>query len=330
MYDYVKRHLHDEKCVSVLESILAATTLLDFKEVPAFLAAYILIELHNGGVWYPTGGSGTIPSVLLESFRKSGGRYEAGIKVSEILVGGGRARGIRLENGQIIHAERVISDVPKEHTFGKLIDNIHLSDGLRKQVAYQENADSFFGVFLGVDAAVVPAGAAVHTIVMPKYTDIWRDARPVLVSIPSIIDKSLAPTGKHTITLLSPEKTYGWERNQYYEQKKQEYAREKIAIAERILPGLSRASSVTQIASPLTWESSTLRPKGTFGIKMDIRQGQFNRMGNKTEISNLYCVSDATFPGSGVSSVAYSGTQCANLICRECGRRFPSEDELPL
>jgi prolycopene isomerase len=328
LHDYYRRHIVDAHCTSVLDSIIAIMTVLDSTEIPAMLGALVLLELHEGGSWYPMGGSGAIPAALLESFKSSGGQYASGRKVTEIIVGGGRARGVRLDDGSEIHAERVISDAPKEITFGKLIDNIYISDGLRKQVAYQDNADSFFGVFLGVDAGVVPAGTAVHTIIVPRYSERWQDARPLKVSIPSLVDPSLAPAGRHTVTLISPEKSYGWDRNQNYEQHKVETAREKMAAAERVLPGLSKSVRFMQAASPLTWERLTLRPGGTFGIKMDVRQGMLNRLGNKTEIANLYCTSDATFPGSGVLTVAYSGTKCANLICRETGRKYAEEFEV--
>ena len=98
-------------------------------------------------------------------------------------------------------------------------------------------------------------------------------------------------------------------------------------MAERVIPGLAKAARFVESASPLTYEKYTLRPGGTFGIRMDHRQGLLNRLGNRTEISNLYVVGDSTFPGSGVFSVAYSGKMCANLICRETGRRYPGEDE---
>ncbi|MBI5525134.1 MAG: NAD(P)/FAD-dependent oxidoreductase [Deltaproteobacteria bacterium] len=325
--DLYAKHLHDERLIAVFESLVAVLTLLDNTELPALVAALLLMEPHEGGVWYPMGGSGAVAATLLSALEKAGGDFAPRSRVDEVIIGGGRARGVRLGDGTEIHAERVISNASKEQTFGRLVDMIYVSDGLRKQVAYQENADSFFGVFLGVDATAVPEGLAVHTIVSPRYAPRWREAPPVVVSIPSLVDPSLAPAGGHAVTLISPERVHGWERNRYYEERKAAYAREKIALAERIIPGLSKAVRVMETASPLTYERFTMRPGGTFGIRMDHRQGLLNRLGNKTELPNLYCVGDSTFPGSGVFSVAYSGMMCANLICRETGRRYPGEDD---
>ena len=328
LFDLYRKDLNERRCFNILESMVASLTMLDAEEIPAFLASLILLSPFRGGIWYPMGGSGALTDALLKSFTNAGGQFESGCKVNEILVGGGRARGVRLENGTLIHSERVISDVPKEHLFGRLVDAIHISDGVRKQVAYQENADSLFGVYLGVDANVVPEGTPVHSVVVPRYFDNWREARPVIVSIPTLVDPSLAPAGKHVVIVMSPEKAYGWERNSYYAEKKRQLAREKIAIAERVLPGLEKSIQFIETSSPLTWEKYTLRPKGTFGIKMDIRQGLLNRQGNKTEVANLYCVGDSTFPGSGVFAVSYSARMCADLICLETGRGLPPVEKV--
>jgi prolycopene isomerase len=96
-----------------------------------------------------------------------------------------------------------------------------------------------------------------------------------------------------------------------------------INALNNIIPGIKEKSTVIRCNSPIEIEEITGREDGTFGKKMDFRQGLYNRGGNKTAIENLYLAGDSTFPGQGIAMAAYSGKLCAELIIRERGKKLP-------
>src|ERR1700689_2819304 len=80
--------------------------------------AYVLLHHYMGdiddtvGAWgFARGGMGAVSGALAQSFRASGGTIRTGAAVSQVLVKGGRAAGVALENGDEIHAPLVISNL---------------------------------------------------------------------------------------------------------------------------------------------------------------------------------------------------------------------------
>ncbi len=89
-------------------------------------SAYVLLHHYMGdvdgnvGAWgFARGGMGSITQALAKSLAASGGEIRAGSGVAEILVRGGQAVGVVLDNGDDIRARRVISNMDVKRTFLK-------------------------------------------------------------------------------------------------------------------------------------------------------------------------------------------------------------------
>ena len=88
--------------------------------------AYVLLHHYMGdiddtvGAWgFARGGMGAVSNALGKSFEASGGTIRAAAPVSQVLVKGGRATGVVLEDGEEIHAPLVISNLDVRRTFLK-------------------------------------------------------------------------------------------------------------------------------------------------------------------------------------------------------------------
>ena len=142
----------------------------------------------------------------------------------------------------------------------------------------------------------------------------------VLVSMPSLIDRSLAPEGKHVIHAYVPAtEPYEWwagldRKSPEYAAKKEEAARFLWEAVEKYVPDARARSDqrVEQIGTPLTHERFLRRSFGTYGPR--IVAGEQSLPGHRTPLKNFFMTGDFTFPGIGVPAAASSGAITANSI----------------
>ncbi|MEU5166722.1 MULTISPECIES: phytoene desaturase family protein [Streptomyces] len=75
----------------------------------------------------PVGGAGALTTALVRRLERHGGVVRCGERVSEIVVRGGRAVGVRTAGGEIVPASRaVLADVSAPALYGELVDARHL------------------------------------------------------------------------------------------------------------------------------------------------------------------------------------------------------------
>ena len=140
----------------------------------------------------------------------------------------------------------------------------------------------------------------------------------MLVSIPSVLDPSLAPPGKHTIHVYTPgnEPDQLWQGCdrllEDYAQLKQVRSQVMWQALERIIPDIRDRSEVTLVGTPLTHERFLRRHRGSYGPAIHAGQGMFP--GSKTPLPGFFCCGDSTFPGIGLPAVAASGMMTANTL----------------
>ncbi|MFF6876083.1 MULTISPECIES: FAD-dependent oxidoreductase [unclassified Streptomyces] len=75
----------------------------------------------------PAGGSGALTSALVRRLESRGGRVRCGQRVERIVVGGGRALGVRTASGDAVRARRaVLADVSVPLLYGELVEPEYL------------------------------------------------------------------------------------------------------------------------------------------------------------------------------------------------------------
>lgn len=281
--------------------------------------AFMFADWYKPGVMldYPLGGSGALVDALVRGLEKHGGKLILNAHVEEILVAG-RASGVRLRGGEELHARQaVVSNVSIWDTL-KLLPQDSIPKSLQARQATPE-CDSFMHLHLGIDATHIRADLACHYIVVNDWErGVTAPQNVVLVSIPSVLDPSLAPPGKHVIHAYTPgSEPYSiW---QGMDRKSEEYARQKQARAEvmwqalrRIIPDIDNRCEVTLVGTPLTHARYLRRHRGSYGPAIAAGKGLFP--GATTPIPGLLCCGDSTFPGIGLPAVAASGAIAANTL----------------
>jgi phytoene dehydrogenase-like protein len=140
----------------------------------------------------------------------------------------------------------------------------------------------------------------------------------VLISIPSQLDRTLAPPGKQVIHVYTPgNEPYGpWQgldrRSDAYQRLKAERAEVMWQGLERVIPDIRDRTELTLVGTPLTHERFLRRHRGTYGPAIAAGQGVFP--GAKTPLPGLLCCGDSTFPGIGLPAVAASAWVTANTL----------------
>lgn len=283
--------------------------------------AFMFADWYRPGVVldYPVGGSGALVNALLQGLEKYDGRLILGAHVEQVLVEGKRAVGVRLRNGKEIRARRaVVSNASVWDTL-KLLPEGSVPKQFRAQRQATPECDSFMHLHLGIDAQGLRSDLACHYIIVKDWKlGITAPQNLVLVSIPSVLDSSLAPPGKHVIHVYTPgNEPYAlWQgmdrKSQDYEQQKRSRAEVMWQALERLIPDIRSRCEVTLVGTPLTHERFLRRHRGSYGPAISAGVGLFPGPG--TPLPGLMCCGDSIFPGIGLPAVAASGMIVANTL----------------
>ncbi|WP_199247705.1 NAD(P)/FAD-dependent oxidoreductase [[Phormidium] sp. ETS-05] len=283
--------------------------------------AFMFAQWYRPGVLldYPLGGGGAIIDALVRGLQKHGGELVLNAHVETVLVAGNRATGVRLRGGKEIRARRSVVSNASVWDMLQLLPDGSVPQRFREERQAIPPCDSFMHLHLGIDAKGLPDDLACHHMVVNDWEKgVTAEQNVVAVSIPSLLDPSLAPPGKHGIHVYTPatEPYALWEgldrRSEAYAQLKQERSDVMWRALERILPDIRSRCELTLVGTPLTHERFLRRHRGSYGPAIAAGKGFFPGPG--TPLEGLLCCGDGTFPGIGVPAVAASGMLAANTI----------------
>jgi prolycopene isomerase len=320
--EIARKHIRDPHLRRFIdiECFCWSTVLAD--RTPMINAGMVFSDRHYGGVRYPQGGVGQIAQKLVAGLTQAGSTIRYRAKVSQILLEQGKAVGVRLTTGELLYADRIVSNATRWDTFGKLLPSRCTP---RSEVAWQQRyqpSPSFLSLHLGVNTAAIPAGTECHHVLLEDWQQMESEQGTIFVSIPTLLDPSLAPSGQQIIHTFTPSWMQVWQglSPTAYRAKKQRDADRLIHRLERIFPGLRAQISFQEVGSPRTHRRFLGRMNGTYGpIPRRQPRGLLGMPFNRTDIKHLYCVGDSTFPGQGLNAVAFSGFACAHRIATDLG-----------
>jgi len=283
--------------------------------------AFMFADWYRPGVQldYPVGGSGALVAALVRGLERFGGKLRLSAHVEQVLVEGDRAAGVRLRSGEILRSRRaVVSNASVWDTLS-LIPAGALPQRFVSDRQSTPECESFMHLHLGIDGRDLPADLACHHIVVQDWNlGIASPQNLALISIPSLLDPTLAPLGKQVIHAYTPgSEPYDlWQgldrRSEAYRQQKERRAEVLWRSLERVIPDVRSRCEVTLVGTPLTHERFLRRHRGSYGPAL--RAGQALFPGPKTPLPGLLCCGDSTFPGIGLPAVAASGMIAANTL----------------
>ncbi len=245
LHDYLGEWFEDE----LLKASLSVDALSGMFRGPwspgtAFGLVHHFLPQAHGGTWaFIRGGSATLTNALAAAAQANGVTLRTQAEVRKILSPDGRATGVELTSGETIPARAVVSTADPKRTFLRLADPLVLGADFTLRVRNYNSDGCVSKVNLALDAAPqMPAmgdgGIAPHFQVAPSLEYIERaydDAKhgsvsesPLLdVTVPTAVDPSLAPSGKHILSILVQYTPYALKRGSWADRRE--------SLGERVL-----------------------------------------------------------------------------------------------
>ena len=320
--DIARKYIKDSNVLKFIDIECYIWSVVPAEQTPMINAGMVFADRHYGGINYPKGGVGQIAQKLVAGLEKAGGEIYYQSRVTKIITEAGKAVGVEVANGKSFYAKKIVSNATRWDTFEKLLPPDKMPAAERKWQERYQKSPAFLSLHLGVEAAVLAVGTECHHILLEDWAKMEEPEGTIFVSIPTLLDPSLAPDGYHIIHAFTPSWMSDWEglSPSEYIDKKEERAGVMIDRLEGIFPGLNAGLDLMEIGTPRSHRRFLGRMDGSYGpVPRRKLPGLLNMPFNRTKIPDLYCVGDSTFPGQGLNAVAFSGFACAHRIAADLG-----------
>lgn len=320
--DIAKRYIKDPTLLKFIDMECYCWSVVPAEKTPMINAGMVFSDRHYGGINYPKGGVGQIAQKLVAGLQKKGGRIKYKARVKEIILENNKAVGVKLADGKEYRARRIISNATRWDTFEKLLPANTMPKKEQKWQQRYQKSPSFLSLHLGVKSGVLPKGTECHHILLENWEKMEEPEGTIFLSIPTLLDPSLAPLGCHIFHTFTPSWIEDWQglSPQEYHEKKEQAAAKIVQRLEKIFPGLEAGLDYQEVGTPRTHRRFLGREDGTYGpIPQKKLMGLLGMPFNQTVIPGLYCVGDSTFPGQGLNAVAFSGFACAHRVGVDLG-----------
>jgi phytoene dehydrogenase-like protein len=312
-------------------------------------SAYVLLHHYMGdvdgniGAWgFARGGMGSITKALAASLTAAGGVIRVSAGVETILVQGGRAVGVALTNGDVLRANRVISNMDVKRTMLTHVAEADLPADYVASVRRFKTRGSSGKLNIALDSAPVfpalPEGSSalkgdLHFTDsierMERAYDDWKAGRfsrdPFQdVMIPTMIDPSMTPPGKHFMSCFvqyAPPKIEG---RDWTDADRDAFGQTCLDQIERHSPGFKSRVLHVEVRTPRELEAEVGLTEGNiFQGELTFDQLLFNRpvpgyAQYRTPIRDLWICGSSTHPGGGVMGAP--GRNAAAEILRDMKR----------
>lgn len=315
--------------------------------------AYVLLHHCFGevngkaGVWgHAVGGMGAITQAMAKAATERGAEIRTGAEVVKLIANGERATGIELAGGEVIRARALASNLPPKLLFRDLVPRDAMDGALHDRFTGIKSGSGTFRMNValgelpdftclpgkaqaphhGSGIVIGPTLAYLEDAYLDARRDGWSKAPVVEMLIPSTLDRSLAPEGRHVASLfvqhVAPHLPDGRSWSNPHE--KEAFADVVIDTVARHAPNFRDAVLHRQILSPLDLENR-------FGlVDGDIFHGQLG-LGQlfsarpvlgfanyRLPFKGLYLCGSGAHPGGGVTGVP--GMNAAREILRDWKR----------
>jgi phytoene dehydrogenase-like protein len=298
------------------------------------------------GAWgHAIGGMGAITQAMAAACRERGVDIRVGADVREVIVQQGCAAGVVTTAGETFRARAVASNLNPKLLYLSLVDTSLLpADFVERMRRYRCGSGTFRmnvalselprfsclpepGDHLTAGIVIAPSLGYMDRAYADARAGGWSKAPIVEVLIPSVLDASLAPEGKHVASLfcqhVAPELPDGWDAH------KDEVADLMIDTVDRYAPGFKASVIARASLSPLDLERTfglvggdimhgALALDQLFSARPVLGHGNY-----RSPIPGLYMCGAGTHPGGGVSGIP--GHNAAREIVKDVPRRSSAD-----
>lgn len=279
----------------------------------------------GGSLALPAGGLGALSDALAKGAIDAGVVIRTEAPVERILVDDDRAAGVLLQSGEQVLASAVISSADPKTTFLRLLGSEHLDTGFVRRVKHLRArgltaklhlALDRLPAFIGVDANALQG----RLLFAPSLEYVERafnhakygefSSAPILeITVPSVVDSTLAPAGKHVLSAVVQYVPYelagdGWEAG------KGQLTNLLIEMLDEQAPGLRESVRAAELLTPLDIERE-FRISGGHWHHAELALDQFlmvrpvpGAAQYRTPLEGLFLCGAGAHPGGGVMGVA--------------------------
>jgi phytoene dehydrogenase-like protein len=288
------------------------------------------------------GGMGALTQALAEAAKAAGAEIRTGATVARVTVKGGAASGVVLEGGEEMAARAVVSNADPRTTFLRLVDPTELDPDFLAKVRGYRSTGVAAKLNLALDrlpsfAALKNSGAdapaeltgRIHigpdidylerAFDAAKYGD-FSPAPYMDITIPTLTDPTLAPEGKHVMSVYTQFAPYKLKEGDWAS-RREEFADAVVRTLSTYAPGIADLIVRRQVVTPADLE----RDYGLSGghpLHGEMSLDQFYAFRPligwaqyRTPIRNLYLCGAGTHPGGGLTGA--SGANASREILRD-------------
>ncbi|HEV7661772.1 MAG TPA: NAD(P)/FAD-dependent oxidoreductase [Allosphingosinicella sp.] len=292
-------------------------------------SAYVLLHHVFGeaagveGAWgHAIGGMGAITQAMAKAAREEGVEIILDTPVGEIIVEGGKAVGV-VAGGKAYRAKAVVSGVHPKRLFTELLPDGAIDGDSARRMAHWASESATFrmnvalsdlprftslpepGDHLTAGIITAPSLSYMDRAYLTARTEGWSREPVVEMLIPSTLDDSLAPAGRHVASLFCQHFPFAVEGG--WDSRRDEAADHVIAHVDRYAPGFKDLVIGRLALSPLDLERRFgLIGGDIFHGKMGLDQLFSNRpmLGHadyRMPLKGLYLCGAGAHPGGGVT-----------------------------
>jgi beta-carotene ketolase (CrtO type) len=307
---------------------------------------------HQHGIARPRGGTGALTQALVNCVLHHGGVILTEQKVKQVLVDEGQAVGVRLANGKEYRAKRgVISNIDARRLFLQLVEpgdvdaaDPQLRDRIDRRIvnnnetilkidcalselprfeAFAHKDEYLIGTILIADS--VQHVEKAHALTM--MGEIPDENPSLYLDVPTMIDPSMAPEGKHTLWIeffapyqIAGKEGTGLKGTGWTDELKHKVADNVIDKLAEYAPNLKKSIIARRVESPAELGERLGSYKGNYyHIDMTLDQMIFLRplpeiANYTTPIKRLFLTGAGTHPGGSISGMP--GRNCARVFIK--------------
>ena len=164
------------------------------------------------------GGMGAVGEAMANAARAKGVDIQLGAAVSKINIDVDRATGVTLADGTLVNGALVVSNADPKTTFNQLVGLANIETGVARRVRTMrmkgdaaklhialDSLPNFTGLTeqqMGQRLVIAPTMNYIETAFNASKYGEYSKAPAMDISIPSVHDASLAPDGKHVMSVI--------------------------------------------------------------------------------------------------------------------------------
>lgn len=303
-------------------------------------AMHAMVARHylDGGN-YPVGGSRMIAEYATDLIESLGGKIVVNSGVDEILVKGKKAIGVRLDNGDELFANKVVSSAGLMNTMNTFLRNHNRSSQFQSNLKKVQPTESYLCLYMGLNKSADELGLKTTNLwIYPGYdhdknlanyqNNPEGDFPVVYVSFPSAKDPDWHKNHgecatMEAITLGRWDAYKAWEnkpwkkRGEAYENLKESLSQKILDVVYQHVPQARDAMDFYELSTPLSVRDMAHYPAGEmYGLDHTSERFRQKWIRPQSEIKNLYLTGqDVTTVG--LTSALFSGLLTASTVLRK-------------